>query len=443
MKYILMIWAFFLAGSSEAQTDTNNQIGEGLLRASGSAITLSDQQSWHLLSSSETDGRAFVVGNDGRIGVIQRGDTIYWARLTTPASPAISNSSLPLSFLNGSPMAQASFTTLITTPISDGTISAGQFAISNALFIDNTPELSGNLNSVEQHDAVSISYSRGDYSDWLKASTGNNQNSITSLSIFTSSSTFPNNLNGAIYINQGGAKQFGLQVDSSGAILGWTDSAQQPLFVHASYIGTNAEFLDNSLIKSGTGLLVSNGNLLASSMPPHAEGYFISTGSGGNSIVVEDREAPGADGFSAVILKQNGITNSIQTISSSSTSLFKSAGTFLIQSENSNGMLFNAVAGPEGSYGSIRFAINDDELVRIDASRSVLIGTETPSECCILAITSQHQGVKLPTMTSWERQHIKNPEEGTEVYDTDLHKKCVFTGKYWEKLYSKRIKETI
>ena len=178
-------------------------------------------------------------------------------------------------------------------------------------------------------------------------------------------------------------------------------------------------------------------------MPPHAEGYFISTGSGGNSIVVEDREAPGADGFSAVILKQNGITNSIQTISSSSTSLFKSAGTFLIQSENSNGMLFNAVAGPEGSYGSIRFAINDDELVRIDASRSVLIGTETPSECCILAITSQHQGVKLPTMTSWERQHIKNPEEGTEVYDTDLHKKCVFTGKYWEKLYSKRIKETI
>ena len=443
MKYILMIWALLLTGTSKAQTDINNLIGEGLLTVSGSAITLSDQQPRRLLGSSETDGRAFLIGNDGRIGVIQRGDTIYWTRSVTPGSQAMAFLNGSRAYQSGSLMAQTSFTALISTPISDGTISAGQFAISNARHIDNTPELIGTLNSVEQHDAVSISYSRGDYSDWLKASASNSQNSITSLSIFTRSSTFPNNLNGAIYINQGAVRKFGLRVDSSGAILGWTDSVQKPLFVHASYIGTNAEFLDNSLIKSGTGLLVSNGDLLASSMPRHAEGYFISTGLGGNSIVVEDREAPGADGFSAVILKQNGITNSIQTISSSSTSLFKSAGTFLIQSENSNGMLFNAVAGSEGSYGSIRFAINDDEVVRIDASRSVLIGTETPSDCCVLTINSHSQGVKLPAMSSWERQHIKNPEEGTEVFDTDLHKKCLYTGKYWEKLYSKRIKETL
>ena len=104
-------------------------------------------------------------------------------------------------------------------------------------------------------------------------------------------------------------------------------------------------------------------------------------------------------------------------------------------------MLFNSVAGSEGSYGSIRFAINNDEVVRIDASKSVLIGTETPSDCCVLTINSHSQGVKLPAMTSWERQHIKNPEEREQKYMIPTYMKNAYTlGKYWERIYSKRDK---
>jgi uncharacterized membrane protein len=53
-----------------------------------------------------------------------------------------------------------------------------------------------------------------------------------------------------------------------------------------------------------------------------------------------------------------------------------------------------------------------------------------------LDVVSTTLGCLLCPMTTAQKNAIANPVEGLEVYDLDLHKKCVYTGAVWETMTS-------
>ncbi len=54
----------------------------------------------------------------------------------------------------------------------------------------------------------------------------------------------------------------------------------------------------------------------------------------------------------------------------------------------------------------------------------------------ILQADSTSQGFLPPRMTTTQKAAIASPAEGLTVYDTTLHKLCVFTGSVWETVTS-------
>jgi hypothetical protein len=79
---------------------------------------------------------------------------------------------------------------------------------------------------------------------------------------------------------------------------------------------------------------------------------------------------------------------------------------------------------------------NAVERMRIDRDGSVNIGTATPSTSAILKLSSTNKGFLPPKMTSTEKGAIASPTEGLMVYDTTLHKLCVYNGSAWETVTS-------
>lgn len=66
---------------------------------------------------------------------------------------------------------------------------------------------------------------------------------------------------------------------------------------------------------------------------------------------------------------------------------------------------------------------------------SVGIGNN-PVASALLDIASTTKGVLMPRMTTTQKNAISGPAEGLIVYDTTLHKLCVYTGSAWETITS-------
>jgi hypothetical protein len=69
-----------------------------------------------------------------------------------------------------------------------------------------------------------------------------------------------------------------------------------------------------------------------------------------------------------------------------------------------------------------------------DVSGSTGIGTVSPPDCALLALSSGSKGYLTPRMTTAERDAISNPVEGLQVYNTDLNCLSVYSGKYWHNI---------
>jgi len=138
-------------------------------------------------------------------------------------------------------------------------------------------------------------------------------------------------------------------------------------------------------------------------------------------------------------LQRYSSINMIGTYSANSSSTFIPAGTFLMESQNRNGILINTSFDESGYSGSIRFGLGSNEIARFDISNTFLIGTTTPIQSSIFTIESKNKGVVLPKMHSWQRESIPNPAEDLIVYDLDLHKYCFFNGDKWEVFVSQVI----
>jgi hypothetical protein len=76
------------------------------------------------------------------------------------------------------------------------------------------------------------------------------------------------------------------------------------------------------------------------------------------------------------------------------------------------------------------------ERMRIDSSGNVGIGTSSPSSSAILDAQSTTKGVRMPNMTTTQKNAISSPAAGLMVFDTTLSKLCVYTGAAWQTITS-------
>jgi hypothetical protein len=81
------------------------------------------------------------------------------------------------------------------------------------------------------------------------------------------------------------------------------------------------------------------------------------------------------------------------------------------------------------------FYTNASERMRIDSSGNVGIGG-TANASAILDAQSTTKGVRMPNMTTTQKNAIASPAAGLMVFDTTLAKLCVYSGSAWQTITS-------
>ena len=86
--------------------------------------------------------------------------------------------------------------------------------------------------------------------------------------------------------------------------------------------------------------------------------------------------------------------------------------------------------------GYMAFSTNATERMRITSGGGVGIGTTSPNASAILDAQSTTKGVRMPNMTTTQKNAIASPAAGLMVFDTTLAKLCVYSGAAWETITS-------
>ncbi len=298
----------------------------------------------------------------------------------------------------------------------------------------------GNGASIEHYGVYANSYTGTGTGVWLKE-IAPTQYSQAAIILSTSANLATTNKSAAFIIDQGIGNSFAVGTDEHGGYLGYATSFGTSIAIKAASVSLAGELWSTSTISTSTGIIVSDVRTLKLQQPGTLQAYFTSANNS-NGIMIENRS--GFDNANAyVAIKQNEVTNYIRTWSTTSQSDFYLPGSLVIESKNPNGILINTSSLSYSQSGSIRFAVNGEEAVRIDIDGSLMVGSKTEIPSAIFVIRSTNRGALLPVMTSTQREAIENPEEGIEVYDKTIHKKCIYTKAGWEVILSKPLAKNI
>jgi len=94
-----------------------------------------------------------------------------------------------------------------------------------------------------------------------------------------------------------------------------------------------------------------------------------------------------------------------------------------------------------GGTSSLNFNTSDTtgaltERMRIDQLGNVGVGTTAPSASAILDVQSTTKGVRMPNMTTTQKNAIASPAAGLMIFDTTLAKLCVYASGAWQTITS-------
>jgi hypothetical protein len=81
--------------------------------------------------------------------------------------------------------------------------------------------------------------------------------------------------------------------------------------------------------------------------------------------------------------------------------------------------------------GILELQSNGSTGIKLDTNLNVGIGTSA-NPSAILDIQSTTKGVRLPNMTTTQKDAISNPPVGLIVFDITLAKICVYSGIAWQ-----------
>jgi hypothetical protein len=95
----------------------------------------------------------------------------------------------------------------------------------------------------------------------------------------------------------------------------------------------------------------------------------------------------------------------------------------------------DAAGGAQLLFGSRQNSATWTERMRIDSAGGVGIGA-TANASAILDAQSTTKGVRMPNMTSTQKNAIASPAAGLMVFDTTLAKLCVYSGAAWQTITS-------
>jgi len=85
--------------------------------------------------------------------------------------------------------------------------------------------------------------------------------------------------------------------------------------------------------------------------------------------------------------------------------------------------------------GFLQFFAGGTEQMRL-TSTGLGIGTSSPNASAILDAQSTTKGVRMPNMTTTQKNAISSPAAGLMVFDTTLAKLCVYSGSAWQTITS-------
>jgi hypothetical protein len=151
----------------------------------------------------------------------------------------------------------------------------------------------------------------------------------------------------------------------------------------------------------------------------------------GGSPTTTFRQAGGT--FAAPSASNTSVINIIGSTTSDGTTFFN---TVAIQGNmettataGSHPTAINFSTTPSGSTSR-------SERMRITSAGDVGIGTSSPSASAILDAQSTTKGVRMPNMTTTQKNAIASPAAGLMVFDTTLAKLCVYSGSAWQTITS-------
>lgn len=107
-----------------------------------------------------------------------------------------------------------------------------------------------------------------------------------------------------------------------------------------------------------------------------------------------------------------------------------------VRYNNTGGRFYIGAATASATPDMVFSAATGDERMRITNSGNVGIGTSSPSASAILDAQSTTKGVRMPNMTTTQKNAISSPAAGLMVFDTTLAKLCVYSGSAWQTITS-------